>query len=204
MAVGPPSPHWSSLVTTLTLRDQLDCAHAVFCAPHGTVTQLARERDSSRQAIYRLAHATAHAVQGDPQDDARREDKDRLIDALRAEIEQLRQCLQGAIVLDEDARFASTAQANSVPLPAATALLASLPPPPAPGTAPQPLPGVSRASLGRQAHEAGRRAGPVLKVLDEFARPCAEQALGDEMFSGRKPILMQPADKTAKDSSGRR
>ena len=44
-------------------------------------------------------------------------------------------------------------------------------------------------TLGRATLEAGERAGRLLQVLDEKARPEVEQAAADEIF-GRKPVLM--------------
>ena len=41
----------------------------------------------------------------------------------------------------------------------------------------------SVATLGRASLEAGKRAGPLLKVLDEAARPAVRQATADEIFS---------------------
>jgi hypothetical protein len=39
------------------------------------------------------------------------------------------------------------------------------------------------ATLGRASLEAGKRAGPLLKVLDEAARPEVKQGTADEIFS---------------------
>ena len=40
----------------------------------------------------------------------------------------------------------------------------------------------SVATLGRATLEAGERAGPLLEVLDEVARPLVKQATADEIF----------------------
>jgi hypothetical protein len=86
------------------------------------------------------------------------------------------------VALDEDrlARFAATAQALGVSLSAARALLAIFLGDDAP----------SVAGLGRRAQEAGRRAGALLAVLDQYSRPKARQVAADEIFSGRRPVLM--------------
>ena len=47
----------------LATQDRLACAAAVFAGPYGAVTRLARDRDTSRQALYHQAHAAAQAVE---------------------------------------------------------------------------------------------------------------------------------------------
>ncbi len=42
-------------------------------------------------------------------------------------------------------------------------------------------------TLGRATLEAGKRAGPLLKVLDEAARPKVEPGTADEMFLAANP-----------------
>jgi hypothetical protein len=44
------------------------------------------------------------------------------------------------------------------------------------------------ATLGRATLGAGQRAGALLEVLDEAARPRVEQAAADEIFSYRSPV----------------
>ena len=46
------------------------------------------------------------------------------------------------------------------------------------------------ATLGRATLEAGKRAGPLLEVLDEAARPEVKQGTADEIFSAARPVLM--------------
>jgi hypothetical protein len=46
------------------------------------------------------------------------------------------------------------------------------------------------AQLGRLTRQAGRRATAVLAVLDEQARRRARQVAADEIFTGRRPVLM--------------
>jgi len=43
------------------------------------------------------------------------------------------------------------------------------------------------ATLGRATLEAGKHAGPLLKVLDEAARPKVEQGTADEIFLAANP-----------------
>src|SRR5689334_7945002 len=86
-----------------------------------------------------------------------------------------------ALTLDEGrlAQFAATAQALGVSPSAARALLAVLVGDAAP----------SVAGLGRRAQQAGRRAGALLAVLDQYSRPRARQVAADQLFSGRRPVL---------------
>jgi hypothetical protein len=43
------------------------------------------------------------------------------------------------------------------------------------------------ATLGRATLEAGKQAGPLLKVLDEVARPEVKQGTADEIFLDANP-----------------
>jgi len=47
-----------------------------------------------------------------------------------------------------------------------------------------------RTQLGRWAQAAGRHASAVLQVLDSYSGARARQVAADEIFSGRKPVLM--------------
>jgi hypothetical protein len=44
------------------------------------------------------------------------------------------------------------------------------------------------STLGRATLEAGVRAGSLLEVFDEMARPKVEHATADEIFSWRSPV----------------
>jgi len=102
--------------------------------------------------------------------------------ALKDSADRQSRQLRLAIVVDADkqAEFAATAQALGVSLSAARALLGVLLGAAAP----------SVARLGRLTHRAGQQASAVLAVLDEHARPRARQVAADEIFVGRKPVLM--------------
>src|SRR5260370_6464799 len=156
-------------------------AGAVLCGESGDVTRLAPQRGAGRQAVYRQAHAAARAVDGSATgllvNQLRQENA-----ALRQTVADLQRRLAGAVVIDTDhqAEFAATAQGKGVSFTAARALLAVFLRDRTP----------SRARLARWAREAGRQAGPTLAVLDSFSRPRARQITADEMFSGRRPVLM--------------
>src|SRR5207248_5846269 len=96
--------------------------------------------------------------------------------------EDLQRRLEDAILLDQDhqTEFAATAQAIGVSLPAARCLLHVI--------LRERTPSV--AKLGRWTKAAAQRSAALLQVLDEHTRPCVRQAVPDEIFVRRKPILM--------------
>jgi hypothetical protein len=165
-------------MSILTAFRRLTSACAAFLGPHGAVTQLARQHHCSRQTIYREAHRTLAALE-----DA---DLRQRIAALEAALAQRDAQLQTpsdrpiALTKDQQAQFAATAQAIGVSLNQTHRLLAVLMGDRTPG----------KATLGRRARAAGRRAGPLLKVLDTFSQQRARQIAADEIFSGHQPILM--------------
>ena len=166
---------------SLPLLDHIASAHAVFCGQYGDVARLARQRGVCRQTLYRQAHALAdHADPDRPAHD--HHDLRRQLEQVQAERTRLRQQLQQACVLDADqqAQFAATAQALGVSLASAHALLAVLQGNAAP----------SVAGLGRLSQQAARQASDALAVLDEFSRGRAQQVAADEIFVGRRPVLM--------------
>jgi hypothetical protein len=79
------------------------------------------------------------------------------------------------ITRDKQDEFASVAQAEGVSLNVARRLLQVM-------AGPITIPSVP--TLGRATQEAGERAGPLLKVLDEVIKPQVTQATADEIFSG--------------------
>jgi hypothetical protein len=166
---------------TLLPPPRVASAAVVFYGPQGSVTQYAAQRGVCRQTLYREADAVVRALDPRPFQEERARLRQQLAD-LRAQCEQLQRLLAVAIVVDPDkqAEFAATGQALGVSLAAAHVLLAVLLGAAAP----------SRAELGRLSHAAGRRAGAVLAVLDRHSRGRARQVAADEIFSGRRPILM--------------
>jgi hypothetical protein len=156
-------------------------AAAVFCGQHGAVTRLARLRGVFRQTLYREAHAVVAAVDGGGSS-ALVSALQQQIASLQAQVTQLQQQLQNAIVVtaDQHAEFASVAQAQGVSFSAARSLLKVLLRKRTP----------SLARLGRLAQQAARRAKAALAVLDEPAQRQARQVAADEIFVGRRPVLM--------------
>jgi hypothetical protein len=165
----------------LSFPQHVASAHAIHNGRHGDVSALARQRGSSRQALYRQAHALRDCALPD----RRRALFPRLrrrLARLRRRCHRLRQRLRRSVHCDADrrARFAATAQAEGVSLPVARRLLAVFLGDQAPAV----------ATLGRDAQRVAARAAALLEVLDEQSQPLVRQACADEIFVGDKPILM--------------
>jgi hypothetical protein len=164
---------------------RLASAAAVFFSPQGGVAEQARLRGVERQTLYRQADEALNAVEGSAAEQQRLQLQQRLHDCQ----EQLAQCQRQLrqqqcylVLLDPDkqAEFASCGQAEGVSLPVLVRLL-------------RPLLGEetpSVASLGRLTQQAARRASGLLDVLDKHSHPLVHQASADELYSGRKPVLM--------------
>ncbi len=165
----------------LAARRLLASAAAVLFGRHGDVTRLAHQRNVCRQTLYRDTDRALDAVEGaaTPQRLDERAARDEQQSRRIAELER---CQARAVVLDDDrqAEFAAVAQAEGLSLPGTRRLLAVLLGDDAP----------SVAQLGRFSRAAAQRATALLAVLDEASRPSVRQAAADEIFAGRKPILM--------------
>jgi hypothetical protein len=159
----------------------LASAAVVFYGFHGAVAQHAAWRGVSRQALYREADAVLHALDPHPHQEEIACLRQQLAD-LSAEYAQLQSQLALAVVVDRDkqAEFAATGQARGVSLSALYVLL--------PVFLAKATP--SPAKLGRFSQAAGRRAGALLAVLDRHSRGRARQVAADEIYTGRRPILM--------------
>jgi hypothetical protein len=162
-----------------TIPQRIASAFAVFCGRYGDVTQMAQDREQSRQALYREAQQVADAVDGAAAQ-ARIDDLQRQLAEQRAEVQALRQRLQHAVEITTDTQheFATVAQAEGVSLSVARRLLRVVS---------GPTPPRAVATLGRATLEAGQHAGPLLQVLDEAARPKVNQGAADEIFLRANP-----------------
>jgi hypothetical protein len=162
-----------------TIPQRISSAFAVLCGQYGDVTRMAEDREQSRQSLYREAQQVAEAVDGAAAR-SRIEDLQRQLAERQAEVEALKERLERAVELttDKQHEFATVAQAEGVSLGVARRLL-------------QVMSGPSRgravATLGRATLEAGKKAGPLLEVLDEAARPAVKQATADEIFLAHDP-----------------
>ena len=163
-----------------TIPQRIASAFAVFCGHYGDVTKMAQDREQSRQSLYREAEQVAHAMDGA----AAQARIDALLQQLaqrQAEIQALQERLTHAVEItpDKQHEFATVAQAEGVSLSVARRLLRVV-------EGSQSTPSVP--TLGRATVEAGTRAGGLLKVLDEIARPKVQQGVADEIFLDPDPF----------------
>jgi hypothetical protein len=157
-----------------TVPQRIASAFAVLCGRYGDVTAMAQQREQSRQSLYREAERVAGAVDGAAAQ-ARIDGLQQQLAEQRAEVQALRERLKRAVEItpDKQHEFATVAQAEGVSLSVARRLLRVV-------AGPRATPAV--ATLGRATLEAGKRAGSLLKVLDEAARPEVKQGAADEIF----------------------
>ncbi len=156
-----------------TIPQRISSAFAVLCGQYGDVTKRAQDREQSRQSLYREAEQVAEAVDGAAAQ-AHIDDLQRQLAERQAEVHALQERLKHAVEITPDKRneFATVAQAEGVSLSVARRLLRVV----------APRSTRSVATLGRVTLDAGKRAGPLLKVLDEVARPKVKQGTADEIF----------------------
>jgi hypothetical protein len=157
-----------------TIPQRIASAFAVFCGQYGDLTKMAEDREQSRQSLYREAQQVANAVAGAAAQ-AQIDELQRQLGEQRAEVQSLQERLKHAIEINPDKQheFATVAQAEGVSLGVARRLLRVV-------EGSQSTPSV--ATLGRATLEAGKRAGLLLKMLDEAAQPKVKQATADEIF----------------------
>jgi hypothetical protein len=162
-----------------TIPQRIASAFAVFCGQYGDVTKMAQDREQSRQALYREAQQVANAVDGTASQ-ARIDELQQQLAQRQAEIQALQERLKRAVEItpDKQHEFATVAQAEGVSLSVARRLLQVVEGSPSTPSVP---------TLGRATLEAGKRAGGLLEVLDEAARPKVEQGTADEIFLHANP-----------------
>lgn len=160
-------------------RQRLASASQVFFGHYGDVTAHAQARGVCRQWVYQEANYVLKTLENQPW----REENKRLrqqVDELTEQLTTLQQRLGQAVILDEQkqAECASVAQAIGVSLPHCRTLLRVL--------IAKPL---SVPTLGRRSQEAGKRAGELLAVLDEWTGQHVRQVAADEIYVS-DPVLM--------------
>ncbi len=162
-----------------TIPQRIASAFAVLCGQYGDVTEMAKDREQSRQSLYREAEQVAEAVDGTAAQ-AQIDELKRQLAERQAEVRALESRLKHAVEItpDKQHEFATVAQAEGVSLSVARRLL-------------RVMTGQRRsravATLGRATLEAGKHAGPLLEVLDEAARLRVKQGTADEIFFGANP-----------------
>jgi hypothetical protein len=162
-----------------TIPQRVTSAFAVLCGQYGDVTELARDREQSRQSLYREAEQVADALDGTATK-ARIEELQEQLTQRQVEVQALQERLKHAVEItaDKQHEFATVAQAEGVSLSVARRLLRVM-------TGPRRSRGV--ATLGRATLDAGKKAGPLLEVLDEAVRPKVKQGTADEIFLDANP-----------------
>ena len=163
-----------------TIPQRIASAFAVLCGQYGDVTEMAQDREQSRQSLYREAEQVAEAVDGTAAQ-ARIDELQRQLAERQAEVQALQERLKHAVEItpDKQHEFATVAQAEGVSLSVARRLL-------------QVVTGPRRQSERGDAGAGdprGRQAAParLLEVLDEAARPEVKQGTADEIFLAANP-----------------
>src|SRR5205807_9138576 len=98
-----------------TVPQRIASAFAVLCGPYGDVTKRAKDREQSRQSLYREAEQVANTVDGAAAQ-ARIDELQRQLVEQRAEVQALQERLNHAveIIPDKQNEFATIAQAEGV------------------------------------------------------------------------------------------
>jgi hypothetical protein len=156
-----------------TIPQRIASAFAVLCGQYGDVSRMAQDREQSRQSLYREAEQVVAAMDSVAAQ-TRITALEQQVTQLQCLVQQLqaRQARSVEMTPEKQAEMASVAQAEGVSLPVARRLLQVL-------ITPQSR---SVPTLGRATREAGARAGGLLEVLDEAARPLVQQGTADEIF----------------------
>ena len=178
----------------LAPEQRIASAAVVWFGARGTVSFFARQRGISRQQVYRESDGVVEAVEGSTHRQQLQEYEQR-VQELQIGLAEREQRLAGSIVADADkqAEFTCAAEAEGVSLPVARRLLRVLLGDKTP----------SVAQLGRWSKAAGAQASALLQVLDEHSHAFVENAAADEIYVGRKPILMVVEQESMCWQSGR-
>jgi hypothetical protein len=159
---------------------RIGSAFFVVCGNYGDVSRFAKEQCISRQWVYREAKQLVRALDPTPV----QQQNERLqgeVAALQNQVAELHQELARAVILDDEkqAEFASVGQACGVSLPKCHLLLDVL------------IPGqvLSVPTLGRRTQAVAQKAGALLEVFDDYARPLVRDGAADEIYV-KAPVLM--------------
>ncbi len=150
----------------------------------GAVTQHARNRGVARQKIYRESHWTLAQLHAPSWQTEKQQLNEELL-ALKQRVAELEaqqdRLVRTTVTLDanKQAEFAAVGQAIGVSLPELRTLLNVLMNDEAP----------SVATLGRMTQAAAVKAGAILEVLDEVAKPLVNVAAADEIYT-KAPVFM--------------
>ena len=159
---------------------RLGSAFFVCFGHYGDVSRFAKEQGVSRQLVYRDAEQVSMALDGASTRQVIESLNTEVAD-LRRQVTELQDCLNLAVLVDREkqAEFACVGQACGVTLSQCRTLLAVL------IRRPLSVPSLGRASLAR-----GKKAGPLLEVLDSFTRPQVLDAAADEIYVKAPALLI--------------
>lgn len=162
-----------------TISQRIGSAFAVLYGKYGDITEMAKHREHSRQSLYREAEQVAEAVDGAAAQ-AHINELQRQLAERQIEVDVLQERRKHAVEMTPDKRneFATVAQAEGVSLSVARRLFRVVG---------GPRSTRSVATLGRVTLDAGKRAGPLLEVLDEAVRPEVKQGTAAEIFWAPNP-----------------
>src|SRR5215831_16598006 len=166
----------------VALEQRIASAYVIIFGVHGEISRQAQERGVSRQRVYREHAGVVTAVAGTAWQQEK-EALQRRVEELQERNAALQERLSQAIVLDKDKQkeFASVAQAVGVGLPTCRTLLEVLLGKRAPKV----------STLGRWTKAAGKKAGELLAVLDEFTYDRVKQAVEVHVGGGRHRLADQ-------------
>lgn len=161
-------------------RQRIASAYFITQGPHGSISQQAEQRGVSRQRLYREADWVQQQFVT-PDWQCERQALLQQVCDLKQRVAELEKQQPWQVLLhpDKQAEFASVGQGIGVSLPQTRCLLQVLLGAETP----------SVAKLGRWTKEAGEKAGAILAVLDEVARPLVEVGAADEVYV-KAPVLM--------------
>ncbi len=162
----------------VVIQQRIASAFFVGHGRYGDVSRLAHQRGVCRQSVYREAAWVRQALDQAQGECLRLRDQVRQLQQRQLELQRQ---LATAVRIDADkqAEVATVGQARGVSLRDCHALLEVL------------IPGrvLSVPTLGRRSQAAGKKAGPLLAVLDEWAQQRVRDVAADEIYV-KAPVLM--------------
>ena len=167
----------------LPVRTWVRNAAAVFSGQYGSVTQQAQDSQCSRETVYEHARKVEERLAEASSDKSRLAEQEVEIQQLQRRVAELEAFARQPVVLDpvKQQKFATVAVALGLSLRQTEDLLQILLPP---GQAPD------HSTIGRWVKAEAKRAGEVLKALDQkCATKVQTLALDEIFFGGDRPWL---------------
>ena len=161
----------------LPVRTWVRNAAAVFSGRYGSVTQQAQDSQCSRETVYEHARKVEERLAEASSDKSRLAEQEAEIQQLQQRVAELEARAQQPVVLDplKQRKFATVASAIGLSLRQTEDLFQILLPP---GQTPD------HSTIGRWVKAESKRAGAVLKVLDQKCATKVQTLALDEIFFG--------------------